>query len=319
MKRFYYYFIGLVLVSLVFGCVFGCVSKSKKEAENPTIAPAKPALKPLEPVVPPLLLTDPQARVGYVITHYWAKFDFRDTMYCHAPEITEQAFANFINLLHDAPTGKATEAIHKLLDSAQVDEVMYNYFIKLAEHYLYHPNSPAQNEELYIPFLEHIVASPNVIDVAKIRPQQLLELAYRNRPGAKAEDILYTTVSGKTGRLYAISARYVLLMFHNPGCKECVTTTAELKKSPVITAAISSGLMKVLAVYPDEDLESWRNHLHEMPSLWISGYDKDLTIRNNQTYDLKAIPTLYLLDENKNVILKDTFVGYIHDYLEQNK
>lgn len=315
MRRFCSFLIGLILIFLA----IGCVSKGKKESDNPNNTPARSALKPLEPVVPPLLLTDPQARIGFVITHYWEKFDFRDTMYCHAPEITEQAFANFINLLYDAPTGKVSEAIHKLLDSAQVDEVMYNYFIKLAEHYLYHPNSPMQNEEFYIPFLEHIVASPQVMDVAKIRPQQLLELAYRNRPGAKAEDIVYTTPNGKTGRLYAISARYVLLMFHNPGCKECVITTSELKKSSVITAAITSGQLKVLAVYPDEDLESWRNHLNDMPSSWINGYDKDLVIRNSQTYDLKAIPTLYLLDENKNVILKDIPVAQIHDFLAQNR
>ncbi len=296
----------------------GCALKEKKNAENASVTPAKPALKKLEPVMPPVLMTNPQDRAGFIITHYWDKFDFRDTMYCHAPDITEDAFSNFINFFPYATYNKVSEAIKKLLDSAEVDAVMYNYFIRTAEHYLFDPNSPARNDEYYIPFLEHIVASKNVVDESKIRPQFLLQIAYRNRPGAKAEDIVYTTAAGRTGRLYNITARYVLVMFFNPDCKECKETTNRLKSSPVIASAVSSGRLKVLAVYPDEQLDIWRSHLDEIPATWINGYDKALTLRNNHIYDLKAIPTLYLLDENKNVILKDTSTGHIHDFLEKN-
>jgi hypothetical protein len=176
-----------------------------------------------------------------------------------------------------------------------------------------------RNDEFFIPFLEHIVESSKVMDESKIRPRLLLELVYRNRIGAKAEDVVYTTASGGSGRLHAISAKYVLLMFYNPDCKECKITTEELKRSPAVTSAVSSGRLKILAVYPDEDLDIWRSHLNELPSSWINGYDKSLVIRTNQVYDLKAIPTLYLLDENKNVLLKDTSIGHLNDFLAKNQ
>ena len=63
--------------------------------------------------------------------------------------------------------------------------------------------------------------------------------------------------------------------------------------------------MKVLAVYPDADLKEWRRWLPENPSWWISAYDRGEKIRNGELYDLKAIPTIYLLDHDKRVILKD--------------
>jgi len=301
----------LLVILTVAVLAVGCASKEKKETASAT----KPALKQLEPVIPPLLITNPQDQADFIITRFWDKFDFRDTMYCHAPEITEQAFSNFIWYFPKASYNGVTRAVKKLLDSAEVDEVMYNYFILKAEKYLYDPNSPTYNDEYYIPFLEHIVASENVRDESKVRPKFLLQIAYRNRPGAKAEDIVYTTANGRTGRLYNISARYILLMFFNPDCTECKTTTNGLKSSPVISSAVASGKLKILAIYPDEQLEIWRSHLNEIPSSWINGYDKDQVLRNNHTYDLKAIPTLYLLDENKHVILKDTTVGHIHDYL----
>ena len=45
--------------------------------------------------------------------------------------------------------------------------------------------------------------------------------------------------------------------------------------------------------------------MHENPSWWISAYDKGPKILNGDIYDLKAIPTLYLLDGAKTVMLKD--------------
>ena len=309
--------INRILVCLLVGLfAAGCTSKGKKEADSASTSPARP--KNFERAVPPVLLTDAQARAGYMITRYWDKFNFRDTMYCHAPEITEQAFSDFLSLFQYATRAKIVEGVNNLLDSCLVDVVMYNYFTQMAERYLYDPNSPMRNEEYFIPFLEHTLSSSRVKDESKIRPQQLLQMAYRNRIGMKAEDVVYTTASGSTGRLYNLSARYVLLMFHNPDCKECKQTTNEIKWSGVITSAVSSGRLKILAVYPDENLEIWRNHLNDVPASWINGYDKTLTVRNNQLYDLKAIPTLYLLDENKKVLLKDTSVGHIHDYLELN-
>lgn len=298
--------------------IIGCTSQENKKKEEP-VAVATPSMpKNFERPVPPAVMTDPQDRAAFLITHFWNNFDFRDTMYCHAPDITEQAFVDFIALFPHTPYGKVLEGVRRLLDSAEVDVVMYNYFYTKAEHYLYNPNSPMRNDEYFIPFLEHVVASTKVKEENKVRPRYQLNLAYKNRLGEKASDVMYTLSSGKTGNLYGISAPYILLMFYNPDCTECARTTEMIKNSPVITAAVSSGRLKVVAIYPDENLDAWKKHLQDIPSSWINGYDKSLTVKNKEIYDLKAIPTLYLLDKDKKILLKDTSTGDIHEYLEQH-
>ena len=94
-------------------------------------------------------------------------------------------------------------------------------------------------------------------------------------------------------------------MFYNPDCPDCGRVKDYIAASPVFNAGIASGHLCILAVYPDADLVPWRKHLSEMPPAWTVGYDKGETIRRKGTYDLRAIPSLYLLDKHKRVILKD--------------
>lgn len=53
-----------------------------------------------------------------------------------------------------------------------------------------------------------------------------------------------------------------------------------------------------------------------MPANWLVGYD--LTgILDAETYDLPAMPTPYLLDGDKRVILKDPQLNRLIDYISQ--
>ena len=309
-------FFGSLLLLL---SILSCTSQGDKKQDNASAPAITNSPNDFQRPVVPAFMNNTKDQAEYLIVHYWNKFDFRDTMYCHAPNITDQAFANFITLFQYASPEKVYEGINKMLDSALVDVVMYNYFYKLGEHYFYDPNSPMRNDEYFIPFLEHVVSSLKVLQDDKVRPSYFLNLAYKNRPGTKALNFTYTLNSGQTGSLYGVSAKYTVLMFYNPDCIECRNKTEELKNSPVLTAAISSGTVKVLAVYPDENLQIWHEHMKDIPATWINGYDKNLSVRTNEIYDLKAIPLLYLLDRDKKVILKDVLtVGLLNQYLEQN-
>jgi hypothetical protein len=280
---------------------FGCNNHNNKSVKSET--PQTP--KDFERVLPPVLMTNTTERANFITTHFWDHFNFRDTMYAHAPKITERAFVDFIYNFKYASPDEIGKGVEKLMKSAESDSVMFAYFSRIAERYLYEPNSPYRNDEYFIPFLEQIVNSSIPDDTHKVRARYLLNLAYKNNPGNKAEDLQYTLANGKQGNIYGIKANYILLMFYNPGCKECQNTMDILRNATEISPLIKNGTVKVLAIYPDEDLEKWKEHIAEIPSNWINGYDKSLKVREKEIYDLKAIPTLYLLDKDKKVILKD--------------
>ena len=58
-------------------------------------------------------------------------------------------------------------------------------------------------------------------------------------------------------------------------------------------------------LYPDEDLKTWERSEAE-PSGWIDARDADGRLRGEELYDLRAIPSIYLLDHQKRVVVKDS-------------
>ncbi|GHV07688.1 hypothetical protein FACS1894160_0690 [Bacteroidia bacterium] len=257
----------------------------------------------------PAALTASKERANYLLSHYWDNFDFKDTTYIHLPDITEQAFVNYIDLLPHADKQFAAASIQNLMRKAEKEPtgVVLRYFLTTAESYLYDPNSPMRNEDLYIPVAQYITLSnsPLLTLAEKAPAEHHLKMMLKNRVGEKATDFSYTLPSGKTGRMYAINSEYTLLLFYNPDCHACAETISALAASEMLQSLQKNGRLKILAFYPDKDLEIWKKKWADIPAEWINSCDKNTTVTDRQLYDLKAIPTIYLLDRNKTVILKD--------------
>lgn len=133
---------------------------------------------------------------------------------------------------------------------------------------------------------------------------------------SRQSTLLIPWLMGKPGTLYNVKADYLLLFFYNPDCHACKEITEQLSGDPLIGRMMSDKKLKILAVYPDEDLEAWRKHIPDVPAAWINSYDNTVSLKNDEIYDLKAIPTLYLLDKTKKVILKDVTFNQLMEFMQ---
>ena len=130
-------------------------------------------------------------------------------------------------------------------------------------------------------------------------------------------DFADTLASGKKGQMYGLKADYTLLFFYNPDCQTCMEIKNAMKQSSRLKELVSSEKMKVLTLYPDEDVALWRSHLNELSDEWVNGYDKGQILTNELHYDLSAIPSFYLLDKDKKVLLKDADWREVMQFLEK--
>ncbi len=289
----------ILLIFLLAACTSSCGHRAKQSQTQAQ----KPAV--FLPAIAPTALS-PDDQRDYMRFHYWDRFDFSDTTFLMRADTTQlvEAYAQFILLLSDRPTDSAP--IDSLMRRAATSRRMLDYFTWMSEQVLHDPNSPLRNDELYIPVLQAKLASPYYDEYERIAPQYDLDMTMQNRIGAPANDFRYTLPSGAQGTLYGIQAEYLLLFINNPGCPMCREIREAISSSPMLSELIERGALKVLAIYPDEDLGEWRNYLPQIPAAWINAYDKGCVLREKGLYDLSAIPAMYLLDRSKRVLLKDS-------------
>jgi len=251
--------------------------------------------------------------------HFWDTLDW-NTPSGQQPVSIAEDFPRYGALLNALPYAEAEKAIVSLLKKAAHKERLdlYRYFVVLSKEYWHNPNAISTNERLYAVVLRQVVQCNRLDSYERKSAQETLDLLNRNNPGNLAEDFIYTTWNGKRYHLYTLEAPYTLLFFYNPECHACQRVLEEMKQDKRLTKAIQHQELTVLAVYIDADEQVWKNHLAEMPSTWIHGYDKHQQITLKRSYDLKAIPTLYVLNRDKRVLLKDASWPQIASHLFQS-
>lgn len=272
-----------------------------------------------EHVAIPMIFKSTAYQQEHVLMHYW---DHLSSVALRvSSELHEKLFVDYINLFNGMPNKVVEGSLRKMTDLYLHDSLMLKQVLEISEKYFYHPNSPIRNEEWYIPVIETVLRSSDISSVQKIRLNYLLHLMNKNRINTVATNFNMTLANRSEFDLYDIESEYIILYFSNPDCQACIETTNEMTQSELMNILIhkntnQKSMLKVVNIYTDEDIDSWLTKEPHLPKSWINAYDRQCTINKEELYDLKAIPTLYLLDKDKRVILKDVTFKIIEMYLE---
>jgi hypothetical protein len=222
------------------------------------------------------------------------------------PLVYNQALVKrFVINLKGLTPERSDALMDSLLTASSQDSVVFRKTAAYLEKPFTDPNSTYRNENLSIKLYRSILGSPHYKPEEKIRPEYKLKLAMQNRVGDKANDFSFILPTGEKKMLSSITASRTLLFFYNPECPACKVFKTSLESSPIIHEQVQAGSLSIVAIYTDNDLDLWRNSLPETSKTWIVGHDENEFLHKNGVYDLTAIPTAYLLDNNKVVILKD--------------
>lgn len=244
------------------------------------------------PAIPDTLRSVEQ-RAGYLSEHYWDNYNFADTLLLKNKEVTEQGFVNFIDILNRFTLDNASKGVaHKDIAQKGIarkditqqgiacftrkafsNAAAKERFENLIEHYFEDQLSPVRNDRVYLIFLEEMKNSPCFDETEKERIAFKIKTTNKNLPGDIAINFKFKDESGKEHQLSDYKDQKVILYFYDPDCENCHEVSAWLKQQ-TIPADI-----KVIKMIAD-------NHISYM-------------------YSLKNMPTIFLLDKENKVILKD--------------
>lgn len=77
---------------------------------------------------------------------------------------------------------------------------------------------------------------------------------------------------------------------------------------------VSGGALRVLAVCAEEDRALWERTKSDLPADWTVAYDVS-GILQKELYVLPAMPTIYVLDSDNTVVLKDPRMDVLYGWI----
>ena len=227
---------------MMVGC--GGRGNSKATAFQPHHFPSMPE--------PPAVITEPKEATEYVLSNYWNEFlakaypcDSGIVNGVPADEV-EKAFGTYVTLLERGcgiDFGRKAMAgffdkVEKF-EAADTSTNVFEFFEEMVPKYLYDPNSPVRNEDLYLPYVSRLAVSDYVDPDMKPAYDHDAQMCSLNMIGSPAADFTFTDLGGKRHTLYGVKAETTLLFFTNPGCPACKEIVESLTSDGKIAALVA--------------------------------------------------------------------------------
>ena len=277
----------------------------------------------------PGICTEKDEIVAYLVTHFWDGYfagggvtDSAAVLGVRKGDL-EQGFADYLGLLDMVPMAEAQKSVGVLFgkveacQAADTSSLFFLRFTEMAERYFYDPNSPLRNEDWFLPFVRGLASSPYTREDMRAGYAYQAQMCAMNQVGTKAPDFRFKDARERVHSLYAVKAEYTMLFFSNPFCPSCKSIMDDLATRPYLDDFIARGRLAVVNIYIDEEHEKWLEYEPTYPRNWLTGYDWQYSIREDRLYDVRAIPSLYLLDRDKNVIMKDAPTERVLAFLDR--
>ena len=303
---------GRIRVLCLLALALSCGTRGNKAAQTP-------ALRDFPMADVPTMMTEPLERAVWLAQHFWDRFTDPQKLYtCDSLTVNgvsleplESQVGLFASLLQQIPLPEGEKAMvnaFRRLSAFQEAQPQGNVFSEtsaLISRYFFDPNSPVRSEDLYLPFVTLLASSP--LTPEDLRPGYAWDVktCQMNRTGTPAADFTFVDTAGRRRTLHGIKAEWTLLIFGNPDCGACRELMDAMQESAEISALLGQGRLQVVDVYIDEDIALWKERMKDYPAQWINGYDPTFSIRGDRLYAVRALPSLYLLDRDKTVVLKD--------------
>ena len=258
-------------------------------------------------------ITDPQARAKYLGEHFWDNVDFATA----SEALVEQGLIDMASIFPLLNSETLITSMTALVKKAETSKAGLLMMLSLADKYLYGTASPLYNEAAYRGLLQSALISKALNKADKEPYQKQLVILEMNNEGSAAVDFDMQLVDGSKAKLSDIEAPVSILFFYAADNLDCKLQRFRLTQARLVNYLQRAGGIKIVAVCVEGDKAAWEKFRADSPKEWLHVFDASGKIKSENLYDLRTLPRLYLLDEQKTVLLKNTKADDIEQYLVQ--
>lgn len=269
--------------------------------------------------MPPKGMTDPQQRAGFLANHLWDGMDWNDTVLLSSERIMGEGMANYGLFLSMLEAGKASSVVNAMVNRLSGNPRALDVFADYAYTYFYYPDAPQYDAELYLHFLNPLIAVRSLPESTRLRLQTRREEIMKNRVGTIAQDFSFVDSDGNTRRLSesGVGAEVRVLMMYDPDCEVCDEAIGVMNAPGRFSDAVREGRVAVIAINAfGQDQGGKAIRKKGMPREWIVGYSPDGELDMDEIYVIRATPAIYVLDSEGRILDKDLSIAKLRQFVE---
>lgn len=240
-----------------------------------------------------------EEKSDYLVEHFWDQMDFKSKSTVDQNALND-AFRVFSVPLRWSAKDKAVAATDKLIQSISKNPVLLLQFTKAAEENIYGPRAEVWVDEVYLKFLTALVKNKKVPAARKKKYEDQLKVLSNTAIGSKAPEFSFENVNGDKANYFPM-ATSTIIIFGNPKDTDWRITRLRMESNAALTDAVAKGKVNILFIVPDK-MDGWKNEVVNYSSKWTVGCGENL----KKIYDLRTMPSVYLISNEGNILLKNT-------------
>ena len=268
----------------------------------------------------PLDQMSDEERSVFLAERFWDGFPFDDTTQLQSNQF-RGAIQRYLQAISLADLPTIQRSLIETIKKADTNERMYRFFVESFDFYLNDALSDMREEQWIVPVWHQMLQSKWATFTDSTRLNFFIKLAAKNPVGSIATDLEFITIEGQRGKLLELEAEFLLVFFYIPGCVQCKMTLDWIEEDSAYHELIRAGILQGFAFYPEKDLNLFRTYRNNIPNTWINARDPDgmSQLEDDGLYQMRGAPTIYLLDRNKKVVLKDARLDLLFDEFAKAK
>ena len=277
-------------------------SVSALKAQTPTTLFAYP--------VAPDTCTTLESRCNYIVQRFWDNFDFTKPIPAENDSALASTMTDYFEIMLNANSNVGLASIRNMLFKAQANQPNFMKLVSIAEYILYmHPVSII--DDVYLTFAQAAADASWMKSDAKNYYKSQIERINASKLGDKIVNCELFDATGRKMRLYDVpldSAKAVIVFFTGDGSASSISRV-RISTDVGINAALSAGQIKVLNIVVGDKAKQQVAADASQYADWTLLAMPDAA----KKLDLLLLPSVFVLDENFEIINKNLTVDEIKD------
>ncbi|MDE6270574.1 MAG: DUF5106 domain-containing protein [Muribaculaceae bacterium] len=247
---------------------------------------------------PPEGLTMLRERCNFLVFHFWDRADMKKVF--DQPEGLNRAFSDWISFMPYCSADTARMSIKSLLEKVNKDGKKLIAVADMAERNVYGDTAQFISEELYLPFAATTAVSKKVPEADRKRFARDLRRINSSSLGQLMPALSYVDINGQQ-QVFEADTVATMVVIAEVGDTDNTTAAIRFSIDPATRRLQDEGKLSVAWFFNGQLDDSARQELEKLPDTWIRGTLPDA----DDYFKLRMSPAIYLLDENRRIIMKD--------------